>query len=97
MEKYVSSKNYNINNSRKRKKLLDDYGNWHLCGECKHLFTCPRMVIQNSRESSERKKITMKRYVPFATRIYVEPVSRMSKDRGFIYVFECEKFEFNEL
>lgn len=93
----VSSRNYKINHSKKRKSLIADYGNWHLCGECKHMFECPRMLIQNSRDNSERKKATMKKYVPFATKFYIEPVSRMLKDRGFIYVFECEKFEFEEL
>ena len=93
----VSSRNYRIIHSKKRKNLIADYGNWHLCGECKHMLSCPRMIIQNGRDNSERKKISMKRYVPFATKFYIEPSSRAVKDLGFIYVFECEKFEFEEL
>ena len=93
----VSSRNYRIIQGKKRKKMLQCYGEWHLCGECKHMFTCPRMIIQNSRDNADRKKATMKKYVPFATKFYIEPASKISKDRGFIYVFECEEFEFEEL
>lgn len=87
----VSSRNYKIIQSKKRKRLIENYGGWHLCGECKYMFKCPRMIIHNGRDNAERKKASMKRYAPFATRFYIEP------DTSFIYVFECEKFEFEEL
>lgn len=81
-----------------KNKFMKNYGTMHLCGNCKHTFTCPRMKLQCSNKCKAKIEQLMAKYVPFATKVVIEEYipNHNGKVYRFINVFECDKFVFEK-
>lgn len=75
-------------------KVYENYGNEHLCGNCKKLTSCVRNVIQVTNDVSRKRKLILK-YAPFIRNFAVESMKRSHHEVGFVAVYECDKFEFD--
>lgn len=79
--------------SKMKKEIEDNYGTVHLCGNCKHMTRCIREEIQFL-DKKQYKKPLMEKVAPFVKKFEVEPLVTYYKDRGFIKVYECDRYEF---
>jgi hypothetical protein len=86
------SYDYTAKYEKIKKELLEEYGTKHLCGNCKYTTECKRAIIQGIK-GIERKKRLVKAILPFVVSFEVEEYIRR-KDDGFIYVYDCDNFEF---
>ena len=76
-----------------RDKLYERYGETHLCGNCVHMTKCIRNEIQWLNKKSYKKPL-MELKAPFVKHFEVEPLVTYYRDRGFVAVYDCERFEF---
>lgn len=85
--------NYTEHYRKIKKKIDDNYGTVHLCGNCKYMTRCIREEIQFLNKKSYKKPL-MEKLAPFVKSFEVEPLVTYYRDRGFVAVYDCERFEF---
>lgn len=85
--------NYTEHYRKMKKKIDRNYGEVHLCGNCKHMTRCIRNEIQWL-NNKKVKATLMELKAPFVKRFEVEPMPTYGNDRGFVTVYDCERYEF---
>lgn len=79
------------------KRFMKTYGEEHLCGNCVHMFNCPRLRIQ-SIQNYERKKRLMQK-LKFVKKFEIEPLDTNFDNKNRIFfasVLKCEHFKFDK-
>jgi len=79
------------------KRFMKAFGEKHLCGNCIHMFECPRLQIQ-SIQDYERKKILMQG-LKFVKKFEIEPLESNLENKNktfFVSVLSCEHFKFDK-
>ena len=79
-----------------REIIKRNYGKIHLCGNCEHFESCVRFKIQSTKNKMKKERL-MHINAPFVTKFSIDKLSESINDIGFITVYECTKFEFEDL
>lgn len=83
-----------VEHYRKLKKKIDDnYGNVHLCGNCEYMTRCIRNVIQVNDNINSKKRL-MHKYAKFVKDFSIEPYAPNHRQSGFVAVYDCERYKF---
>lgn len=78
---------------RMKRKFMEKYGTVHLCGHCANMMSCKRMRIQEI--STSRVKDLLMKQLTFVKNYKVHNLTE-KKDIGFVFVFDCDNFEYEE-
>lgn len=87
------SGNARYNYEKIKNKIIEHYGEYHLCGNCKKMMECERMKVQNMPHKFKKTQL-MKEKAPFVTHFEIEDMKTLPSDRGFVAVYECNNFEY---
>lgn len=88
------SKVAKFNYEKIQEKVDKNYGTEHLCGNCRHMMKCERMKIQNLVNKEIKKKLLEK--LDFIKHYELEDLRAVKTDRGFIAIYECDNFAYEE-
>ena len=87
------SYDYTSKYEKVKKKIEEEYGTVHLCGNCKYTTKCTRNIIQIG-DDAERKGVLMRKYAPFVSKFELQNFDGSHRQTGFVAVYECSKYEF---